>query len=435
MKVNAEKIDNTRAQVTVELATEEFEESLTKAYRIVVKKLNVPGFRKGKAPRRLLENIYGKEILLEDALQDAIPKAYLQALMEVREQYTAVSEPDYEMVQTEIGKPIIFKAAFDIKPEVKLGQYKGLELEKAPVRIKAEDVDREIAVMQQRYAKLVVTDGPAQMGDVLTIDFLGKVNGQPFRGGAAEGYALELGSQSFIEGFEAQLAGTMKDETKDIQVTFPEEYHSQELAGKEATFTVTVKEIKRKEVAALDDEFAKDVSEFATMQELRQDIENKLKEKAEKSADAALRNAAVEKAAQNAELEIPASMIESRIDRMVEDISYRLIQQGLKLENYLEATKTTPEDFRNSYKERAEAATRADLVLEAIIKAEDIQATPEDLENEIAKVAGEIRKEPAEVREMFEKQGQIPALEFSIRLEKAVDSLVKEAQIVEAKEE
>lgn len=425
MKVTAEQLDKTKAQVTVEVSEEEFEQSLAKAYRTVIKKVNIPGFRKGKAPRRILENIYGKEILLEDALQDAVPKSYYQALDEIKDQYTAVSNPSYEMVQTEIGKPIIFKAAFDIKPEVQLGQYKGIELEKTPVNIKEEDVDQEIKTIQQRYAKLAVIDGPAQMGDVLTIDFLGKVDEQPFKGGTAEGYALELGSHSFIEGFEDQLVGSNKNEIKDVHVTFPQEYHAKELAGKDAVFTVTVNEIKRKELADLDDEFAKDVSEFATMQELRQDIENKLKETAEKKAENDLRNAAIEKVAKNAEVEIPVSMIETRIDRMLEDISYRLVQQGLSLENYLKATNTELEDFRNSYKERAESSARTDLVLEAIAKAENVQATPEDLEQELNKMADAMKKEPAELREILEKQGRISAFEYSIMIDKTVDLILQ----------
>ena len=429
MKVSAEKLNKTKAQVSVELTEEEFENSLQKSYRIVVKKINVPGFRKGKVPRRILENIYGKEVLMEEALNDAVPQAYMKALEEVREDYTAVSQPEYEMVQAEAGKPIIFKASFDIKPEVILGQYKGIELEKPSAEIKDEDVDQEIARMRERYAKLVVVDEAAQEGDVLTIDFVGKVDGQPFAGGTGENYALELGSKTFIPGFEDQLAGSKPNETRDITVTFPEDYHASELAGKEAVFTVTVKEMKRKELAPLDDEFAKDVSEFETLQELRQDIENKLKETAEKRAEQELRNAAIQKVAENAEVEIPESMIQARVNGMIEDFAFRLEQQGISLESFLKATNSGFEKLVDNYRPMAETAVRIDLVLEEIAKKEVLAATDEDIQKEIEKMAAQMQQEPAKVREALEKQGRISYFDFNIMVEKATDLIIAEAKI------
>lgn len=435
MKVSAEKIEKTRAQVTVEIPEEEFETSLQKAYKIVINKVNIPGFRKGKAPRRILENMYGKEILLEDAIQDAVPKAYIKALLEIKDEYVPVSEPEYELVQTEIGKPVIFKASFDFKPEIKLGQYKGIEIEKLSEEVTEEQVDAELSKMQQRYARLVVVDGPAVDQDVLTIDFVGKVDGQPFEGGSAENHLLPLGSGSFIPGFEDQLIGVKTGETKDVTVTFPEKYHAEELQGKEAVFTVTVKEIKRKELAPLDDEFAKDVSEFETLQELRQDTQNKLVEAAKKRAEQELRQAAISKVAANAEIEIPQSMIDSRVKRMIEDFDFRLQQQGMSLDYYLQATGNQIQNMADAYRPGAEESVRNDLVLEEIIKVEGITASPEDVDKEIQRIAEQFKQEPDKVRETLEKQGQISSLEFGIMIDKAVDFIISEAKIINSKEQ
>jgi len=431
MKVSAEKLTNTKAQVTVEIPEAEFEASLERAYHIVVKKLNIPGFRKGKAPRRILENIYGREVLLEDALQDAVPKAYLKALEEIKDQYIAVGEPEYDVLQSDKGQPVIFKAAFDIKPEITLGQYKGLQLEKTLQQVKPEDVDSEIEKISQRYAKLAVVDGPAEKGDVLTIDFLGKVNDEPFSGGTGENYPLELGSNTFIPGFEEQLEGAMKDQTTDVKVKFPEDYHSADLAGQDAVFTVTVKEIKRKEYAPLDDEFAKDVSEFDTMQELRADIENKLNEANTKRAEQDLREAAIQQATNNTEVELPESMVELRVKRMLEDFAFRLEQQGISFQYYLQATKNDLASIQAAYRPGAEASVKADLILEAIAKAENIKAEAEDVDKEIANLAEHYKQDAAKLREALEKQGQISSLEFGIMIDKAVDLIIREAQVTE----
>lgn len=429
MKVSAERLDKTKGQVTVEVPEEEFEKSLQKAYQIVVKKVNIPGFRKGKAPRRILENIYGREILLEEALQDAVPKAYHQALDEVQDQFVAVSDPRYEVVSTEKGQPLVFKASFDIKPEVILGQYKEIELEKPDTTVNEEDLNKKLAELQQRYAKLVVVEGPAEKGDQLSIDFEGKIDGHPFEGGKGENYSLELGSNTFIPGFEDQLIGVKQGETVDINVKFPDDYHAENLAGKDAVFTVTVKENKRKELAPLDDEFAKDVSEFNTLQELKQDIENKLKEIKEKQAESELRSAAIKKVVDNAQVEIPQSMIENRVIRMLEDFAYRLEQQGISFDYYLKATNTGIEGLKETYRPGAEASVRADLVIEAVAKAENITADPEGVEKEINKIAEQAKKEAATVRDMLEKQGQISALEFGIMIDKAVDFIIEQAKV------
>ncbi|MDD2432648.1 MAG: trigger factor [Clostridia bacterium] len=430
MKVTVAEVSKNRVELTIEVPEEKFEESLEKAYRIVVKKINVPGFRKGKAPRIVVENMYGREIFMEEALQDAIPKAYEQALEEVKDKYTAVSSPEYEMVQIDKKKPFVFKATFDTKPEVKLGQYKGLEVEKIATEVKDEDIDAEIEKMRQRYAKLIVIeDEEACEGDFLTIDFVGKIAGEPFEGGTGENYSLELGSHTFIPGFEEQLLGVKVGETKDVVVTFPDEYQVEELAEKEAVFTVTVKEVKRKELAPLDDEFAKDVSEFATLQELRQDIANKLKKTAENKAEYELRKAVTKKAAENAEVEIPESMIENRLNQMINDVAFRLNQQGIPFEKYLELTNNKIDDLREMYRPEAEALVKADIVLEKIAQEEDIQATAEEVDEEIKKLAEKYQQETEKIHEVLEKQGQIPSIEFGIMLDKTVDFIIEQANL------
>ncbi|HHY05684.1 MAG TPA: trigger factor [Clostridia bacterium] len=430
MKVTVAEVSKNRVELTIEVPEEKFEESLEKAYRIVVKKINVPGFRKGKAPRIVVENMYGREIFMEEALQDAIPKAYEQALEEVKDKYTAVSSPEYEMVQIDKKKPFVFKATFDTKPEVKLGQYKGLEVEKIATEVKDEDIDAEIEKMRQRYAKLIVIeDEEACEGDFLTIDFVGKIAGEPFEGGTGENYSLELGSHTFIPGFEEQLLGVKVGETKDVVVTFPDEYQVEELAEKEAVFTVTVKEVKRKELAPLDDEFAKDVSEFATLQELRQDIANKLKKTAENKAEYELRKAVTKKAAENAEVEIPESMIENRLNQMINDVAFRLNQQGIPFEKYLELTNNKIDDLREMYRPEAEALVKADIVLEKIAQEEDIQATAEEVDEEIKKLAEKYQQETDKIHEVLEKQGQIPSIEFGIMLDKTVDFIIEQANL------
>lgn len=431
MKVTAEKLSNIKAEATVEISPEEFEASMDKAYRIVVKKVNVPGFRKGKAPRKILEKMYGREILLDDALQDAVPKAFAQALDELKDEYTCVSEPEYEVLEVEEDKPVKFKAIFEIKPEITLGQYKGLELERIITEVTTEDVDAEIEKMRERYAKLVVVDGPAENGDIVGIDYVGTVDGEAFEGGTAQNYMLELGSNTFIPGFEDQLIGAAKDQTVEVKVQFPTEYHAEELAGKDAIFTVTVKEIKRKEYSPLDDEFAKDVSEFETLQELRSDVENKLREANKQREENELREAAIKKAAENTEVELPESMVVNRTNRMINEMAFRIEQQGIPFDYYLQITNTDINSLQENYRQSAEESVKADLVLEAIVKAEGIKAEAEDIDKEIAKMAEIYNQEADKLRETLEKQNQISTLEFGIMMEKAVDLIIKEAKITD----
>lgn len=430
MKVTTEKLSKSRVRLTVEVPEEIFEESMEKAYKLVVKKVNVPGFRKGKAPRRMLEYIFGREILLEEALQDIVPKTYQRALEIVKHEYVPMSSPEYEMVQMDKGEPFIYNATFDFKPKVTLGQYKGLEVEKLSTEISDEDVDAEIKKMQERYAKLIVVENDkTKEGDIITMDFAGKIDGESFEGSSAENFPLELGSHTFIPGFEEQMIGIKVGESRDVFVTFPHKYHVEDLAGREALFRVKVKEIKRKEYAPIDDEFAKDVSEFVTMQELKVDLANNLKAAAEKKAEYELRSALIKQAAENASVDIPESMIENRIDYFIQDFVFRLEQQGINLEKYLEATNSELKDFRNNYRTEAENAVKVDLVLEAISREEQLQVTQEELDKEIEKVAEQYQQEPDKVYKTLKKQGQISILEYGILLEKAAEFIIENAKI------
>lgn len=428
MNVKSEKIEKNTVVLEVEVESEKLAAALDKAYKKVVKKVNVPGFRKGKVPRAILERNYGKEILFDDALDIILPEAYSQAVDEAK--IDPIDKPNIDIIQLEGDKPLIFKATVQVKPEVQLGEYKGLEVEKPSAEVTDEDVQKELEKMQQRHAKLNTLDeGNVAQGDVAVIDFEGFVDDVAFPGGKGEDHPLEIGSGAFIPGFEDQLIGAAIDEDRDVKVTFPEEYHAADLAGKEAVFKVKVKSIKRKEVAPIDDELAKDVSEFETLEELKTDILNKLKEAAEKNAEASIKNQVVEKAVANAEVEIPEVMIKNRIDMIVNDMAGKLQRQGLSLEDYLKFTNTSIEILRAEYEKDAIQGIKADLILEAISKNENITVTDEDLDNQIDKMAKAYNQEPEQIKSILAMQGNLEFLNASITMEKTVDFLVENAKI------
>jgi len=431
MQVSTERIDKKQVEITIEVDEKKFEEGLQHAYKKIVNKINIPGFRKGKVPRKILEQRFGVEVLFEDAVDYLMPKAYLEALNNLEEGIEPVGKPEVDIVQLEANKPFIFKAKVEIKPEVELGEYKGLELEKIDTVVTEEDVNQELENLRQRHAQLEVMseDATVENGDRVLIDFTGKKDGIPFEGGTAEDYSLEIGSGTFIPGFEEQIIGMKIGEEKTINVTFPEEYHSEELAGQPATFDVKVKEIKRKKVAELDDEFAKDVSEFETLQELKEDVENRLKNRKEESAKAQLKQEAVEKAALNAEVDVPQAMIDSQIDNILQDFDYRLRMQGLSLENYLQYSNETLESIREKYQDDAKKSVKEQLVLEAIAKQEGIVVEESDLEEEFKRLSQLYKQEPEKVKELLEKQGQMEAVKHSIIIDKAIQFLVDNAKI------
>ncbi|HHX96764.1 MAG TPA: trigger factor [Clostridia bacterium] len=428
MKVTTKEVGKNKVELTIEVPETDFEVAVEKAYRTMVKKINVPGFRKGKAPRFIIENMYGWEIFLDDALQSAVPQAYLSALQEI--EYTVVSEPEYEMVQLEKNKPLIFKAVVFVKPEIVLGDYKGLELEKPMVKIEPEEIDQEIENMRQRYAKLVVLNGEsAEMGDFLTINFVGKINGEPFEGGQAENYSLELGSQTFIPGFEEQLVGTKTGETKDLDITFPQDYSVKELAGQKVVFTVDVLEIKRKELAPLDDEFAKDVSEFATLQELRDEIANKLEQVAKENAEKEFKDTAVQKVVDNAQVEIPEVMINGRLEAMVQNMEMGLRQQGIPWDKFLELSNQTQEDIEEKLRPEAEKALAKELVLEKIAQVENIVVSAEEYEAKIRTEAAKAGLQDEQIERLLAAEQRETGIELSIMLDKAVDLIIEQANL------
>jgi len=430
MKANAERIEKNTVLLEVEVDAELFSKAVHKAYRKIVKNVNIPGFRRGKTPRPILERYIGKEVLYEEAMESLVPEAYLEAVKDTG--IEPVDKPKVEIVQAEEGKPVVFKATVQVKPEVELGQYKKLEVVKKVTNVTEEVVQKELERLQNSHARLLtLEEGVVEKGDIAVIDFLGKIDGEPFKGGEGKDYSLEIGSDSFIKGFEDQVIGMSVGETRDIQVVFPEQYQSEELAGKEAAFTVTVKEIKRKELAPLDDEFAKDVSEFDTLQELREDLANKLKQAAESRSNFLLKRELLNKAVDNSKVEIPDSMIEQQVGEMITRMRYSFANQGLTIEDYLKYSNSSPEKLREDLRPEAERNIKTELVMEAIAKAEGITAAEEEIKEELEKVASIYRQDPEELRKMLESEGSFGFIENNIVKEKVFQFLFDNAKIIE----
>ncbi|OPY56353.1 MAG: Trigger factor [Pelotomaculum sp. PtaU1.Bin035] len=430
MKASAERIEKNTVLLEVEVDAELFSQAVNKAYRKIVKNVNIPGFRKGKTPRPILERYIGREALYEEAMETLVPEAYLEAVKDTG--IEPIEKPQVEIVQAEEGKPVVFKATVQVKPEVKLGQYKGLEVVKQNFEITEEDVRKELERLQNGHAKLLtLEEGIVEKGDIAVVDFLGKIDGVPFNGGEGEDYSLEIGSGSFIQGFEDQVIGMSIGETKDIQVTFPEQYRAEELAGKDAVFTVMLKGIKRKELAPLDDEFAKDVSEFDTLQEFKDDLRNKLIQAAENRSNLQFRRELLDKAVDNAEAEIPESMIEQQMREMFANMGKSLANQGVSMDDYIKYTKSSEEEMRERMRPDAERTIKTALVMESITKAEEIMATEEDIRTEIEKVALIYRQDPEEFRKSLESEGSLDFITENIIKEKSFQFLVDNAKIIE----
>ncbi len=413
-----------KLEITVE--AEKFDEAIKKVYFKSAKYFNIPGFRKGKAPMQIVEKYYGKEIFYEDAFnevaQDALEEAVKENKLEV------VSRPDIEVTQIEKGKDLIFTAVMQTKPEAKLGKYKGIEIKKIEYNVSDEDIEHELGHMQEHNSRLVsIEDRPVESGDIANIDFEGFVDGKAFEGGKAEGHDLEIGSNTFIPGFEDQVIGMKIDEEKDIQVKFPEEYFSKELAGKDATFKVKVHEIKKKELPKLDDEFAKDVSEFDTLKELKEDIKQKQQKQNDEKARYETQEAVMKAVCENIEVEIPSGMVEIETENMLKDIEQRLSYQGLKLEQYLQMMGKTEEDMKKEYEPQAIEGIKSRLALEAIIKAEKIEATEEEIDEKLKEMAKNYGKENDE--EFLKNENVRKYIKEGLTSEKAMDFLVKNAKI------
>ncbi len=434
MLKNHEKIEDNKVKLEVEVAAPEVDTALANAYRKVVKKVSLPGFRKGKVPRKVLESHFGPEILHEDALEELVPPAYEQALEEAG--IDPINQPEFELVQVEEGKPLLFNAVVEVLPEVELGEYRGLEAEKEEVIVDDIQVDHHLYMLREQNARLVPReDEPAKDGDHVTIDFKGFVDGEPFEGGEAEDYSLELGSQSFVPGFEEQLVGVKPGEEKEVVVNFPEDYRNEDLAGKEATFQVKMKQIKEKQLPELDDDFVKEVSEFETLDEMKADLKEKMLKNAEDQSKTKLEEALIEKVSDNSEVKLPEVLVERQIDRMMSDMENYLRQQGLGLDQFLEFSGKTREELREQNRPEAEKRTKANLVLDAIAKKEGFTVDDSELDERIAEIAETYNDQPERVKDIFEKQGRLPSLREEMRIRKAVDLLVENASITMVKPE
>lgn len=422
MTVKWEKLEGNQGVLTVEVSAEKVNEGLTAAFNKVVKTVNVPGFRKGKMPRQMFEKRFGVESLYQDALDILLPEAYGNAIDETG--IEPIDRPDIDIEQMEKGKELIFKATVQVKPEVTLGEYKGLEVEEFDTNVTDEDVAKELETLQNRQAELVVKEeGTAELGDTVVLDFEGFVDGEAFEGGKAENHSLELGSGSFIPGFEEQLVGLATGESKDVEVSFPEEYHAAELAGKPAVFKVTLHEIKGKELPALDDEFAKDVDdEVETLDALKEKIKTRLEGSKKHEAEHHLRDSVVEKAAANAEVEIPDVMVESEVNRMLQEFEQRLQSQGMNLELYFQFSGQDENALRGQMKEEALNRVRVALTLEAIAKAENIEATDEDVNAEIEKMAAMYNMTVDNIKQAL---GSLEGIKGDLQKQKAVEFLIE----------
>ena len=386
MSLQVEKLEKNMAKLTIEASAEDFEKAIQKVYLKARGRINIPGFRKGKAPRKLIEKMYGTGVFYEDAANDLIPTAYAEALKDC--DLEIVSRPEINVTQIESGKPFIFTAEVAVKPEVTLGEYKGVEVEKSDVEVTDEDINKEVDKERENNSRTIdVDDRAVESGDIIKLDFDGSVDGVPFAGGKAENYTLTIGSGSFIPGFEDQLIGTKIGEDKDVTVTFPEDYHEKSLAGKEAVFKCKVNAITVKELPDADDEFASEVSEFETLAEYKEDIKKKLTEKKEKEARAKKETHAVEKAVENATMEIPDAMIDTQVQSMMEDFARRMQSQGLSLEQYFQFTGMDAKKMHDQMKPEALKRIQNSLVLEAVAKAENIEISDEKVDEEIAKMA------------------------------------------------
>ena len=431
MKATWEKIEKNLGVLEVEVEADRVAAALDKAFNKVVKKINVPGFRKGKVPRSIFEARFGVESLYQDAIDILLPEVYTEAVDQT--EIFPVEQPEVDVDQFAKGQTFKFKAKVVVKPEVELGEYKGLEVPKVSTEVSEEELTAELERLQQRHAELVVVEeGQAASGDVVVIDYEGSVDGELFEGGTAERQSLELGSNTFIPGFEEQVIGLGTGDNKDVEVTFPEEYHAAELAGKKAVFKVKVHEIKRKELPALDDEFAKDVSEFDTLAEYKEDLKKQLASRKEEEAKATQENIVVEKAAENAEVEIPQGMINSEVRNMMRDFDNRLRQQGMNLEMFMSFSGQTEADLQNQMKNDAEKRVRNNLVLEAIGKQENLEVTEEDVNEELNNMASSFKRSADEIRQILESNGSFDSLKEEVLLRKTIDFLLTNSKEVDA---
>lgn len=433
MSVQVENLEKSMAKLTITVSAEDFEKALQRAYQKQKKNISIPGFRKGKVPRQVIEKMYGAGVFYEDAANSILPGAYADAAKESGLDIT--STPQIDVTQIEKGKDFIFTATVALKPDVVLGQYKGVEVPKPDRTVTDEDVEKALKEEQEKNARqITVEDGGAENGDSVVMDYEGKIDGEPFEGGSAKNHTLVLGSGSFIPGFEDGLLGVKGGETRDVEVTFPEDYHAEELKGKKAVFTCKVERVTRKELPELDDEFAQEVSEFDTLDAYKADVRKNLETKKEEAARQEIKDNAVSKAAQNSTIEIPAPMIDTQADRMIDNFARRLQAQGMSMQQYMQFTGSDENMMREQVKPQAEIQIRNQLTLEKIAEAENIQVSDEEVDQEIEKMAKAYNMEPDKMKEIIgdeEKEN----IRKDLAEQKAMDLVADAAVEVEKKEE
>lgn len=427
MSLQVEKLEKNMAKLTIEVPAEEFDAAIKNAYNKNKNKFSIPGFRKGKAPLAMLEKMYGAGIFYEDAANEVIDASYPKAAEESKEEI--VSTPEIKVTQIEKGKAFIYEATVALKPEVTLGEYKGVEVKKAEAVVTDEDVENELTAARKKNGRLIdVEDGAIEDGDNTIIDFTGYIDDKTFDGGAGTDYPLVIGSHSFIEGFEDQLIGKKKGETCDVNVTFPAEYHADELAGKPAKFVVTIKEVKRNELPELNDEFASEVSDFDTLDEYKADIRKKLQEKKEQDAKVENENNVIEKVVENAQMELPQPMVDTQAREMVENYARRLQSQGLNINNYMKYTGMTPEKLMEQMRPEAEKRIKTRLVLEKVVEVENVEVSDEKLDEQINEIAASYKLEGAKLKEMMGEREKEQIRE-DLKVQAAIDLLVEQAKL------
>lgn len=424
MEVKKEVLEGNKVKLEVEIESERVDEALEQAYRKVVKDVEIPGFRKGKAPRKIIEQRFGEEVLHKDALDILIPQGYSEAVEEA--DIEPVAQPDIEDFYIAKGEAANFTAIVEVKPEVELGEYKDLGIEKEDSEVKEEEIAQRLEKMQDEHSQLVSADREElEDGDYAIIDFTGYVDGEEFPGGSAEEYSLEIGSQSFIPGFEEQLVGMKVGEEKTVEVTFPEDYHADDLAGADASFDVLLKEIKVKQRPELDDDFAIEASDYETIDELRVSIEEELAEQKEKSVENNFREELIKKASANAEVNVTDTLVNEQLDQMFQSLSQSISQQGMDVEDYLGYMGMDEDGWRDQNRESAAERAKELLVLEAIAEVEEIEVSDEEIDEEIDQIAEMHDQEPEKIKAIFQMQGQLDQLKEDIRRQKTIDFLIE----------
>ena len=424
--ISCEKLEKSMVELQFSIDAETFKAAVNNAFKREGKKYAIPGFRKGKAPRHMIEKMYGSDIFHYDAVNDLFPEAYEAAVKEAK--IDVVGRPDPEVVSMSEADGVVLKVKVAVKPEVELGEYAGLTVTKEAKNVNEADVDTEVKRMQDRNGRLLTREGAAENGDTVDIDFEGFVDGKAFEGGKAEHYSLVLGSGSFIPGFEDQVVGHSAGEEFDVNVKFPEEYGAAELAGKDATFKIKLHEVKYKELPALDDDFAKDVSEYDTLDELKDSIRNNIKTNLDKQAEQKVENDLMDQVIANMKADIPDAMVDSRIDELVQDFEYRISQQGLKLADYLKYMGMNIEQFRAQFKEQADKQVKMRLAMEAIVAKEGITASDEEFEEEVKRIADAYKMEADKVKSIVDAA----AVKADLAINKAIDFVKEKANVVTA---